>query len=140
MQTLKILKQKKRKNLLVSVNGAVKRSKYFLKLYDLDGGLYPDLQSCGRILASLIELKASDIWEAGRVVEDLRRFLRVAPWLSRWMLGAWLWILEDSWLEKGRVREDGCLEEVRGCNISGCLNGYGGWKDRRSEYRGGCWK
>ena len=128
MQILKILNQKKRKNLLVSVNGAVKRSKYFLK-YDLDGGLYPDLQSCGRILANLIELKASDIWEGGRfVVEDLRRFLRVAPWLSRWpgMLGTWLWILEELWLEKRCVREDGCLEEVRGCKISGCLNGYGG--------------
>ena len=39
------------KNILVSVNGAVKHSKFLLK-YDLDGGLYPDLQPCGLSLAS----------------------------------------------------------------------------------------
>ena len=103
----------------------------------MDGGLYPDLQSCGLLLANLIEPKASDIWEAGGcVVEVLRRFLRVARLL--WP-DTWFWILEDLWDEKRRLREDGCVEEVGGCEISGCLKGYGGWKDR-CEYRGGCWK
>lgn len=101
----------------------------------MDGGLYPDLQSCGLLLASLIELKASDIvWEAGGcVVEDLRRFLSVAPWLSR--LDTWFWILEELW---GRLRVDGRVEEMGGCEMSGCLMGCGGWKDR-CEYRGGRW-
>ena len=59
----------------------------------------------------------------------------------------WLWILEEFKLwpgyEKRRLREDGCVpvsvDEVSGCKKSGCLKGYGGWKDR-CEYRGGCWK
>ena len=70
----------------MSLQGTIRLSKCRLK-YDLDGGLYPDLQSCGLPLASWIELKAPDIGKAGGcAVELLRRFLEVAARLWRWTL------------------------------------------------------